>query len=134
MITEKIKKIFFLIKKDINEKMKPYNLTAAQILLLNYLDTNNGKVIIQKDICNYLSLKHSTVIGILKRLEAKDLIIKKTDYKSEISITEKGKELIKSSGVKKGFVEKNLLKGFTKEEIEQLDNYLDRIYSNISNE
>ena len=134
MITEKIKKIFFLIKKDINEKMKPYSLTAAQILLLNYLDTNNGKVIIQKDICNYLSLKHSTVIGILKRLEAKDLIIKKTDYKSEISITEKGKELIKSSGVKKGFVEKNLLKGFTKEEIEQLDSYLDRIYSNISNE
>lgn len=29
MITEKIKKIFFIIKNDVNEKTKPYNLTAA---------------------------------------------------------------------------------------------------------
>ena len=133
MITEKIKKIFFLIRKDINEKMRPYNLTAAQILLLKYLDMNDGKVLIQKDICNYLSLKHSTVIGILKRLEAKELIIKKTNHKSEITITEKGKKIIRSAGVKKGFVEDNLLKGFSKEEKEQLDDYLDRIYSNINN-
>lgn len=133
MITEKIKKIFFIIKNDVNEKMKPYNLTAAQILLLRYLQLNKGKMIIQKDICDYLCLKHSTVIGILKRLEEKELIIKKTNYRSEISITEKEKEIIDSAGIEKGFVEKNLLKGFSKEEIKQLDSYLDRIYSNISN-
>ena len=133
MITEKIKKIFFIIKNDVNEKMKPYNITAAQILLLRYLQLNKGKMIIQKDICDYLCLKHSTVIGILKRLEEKELIIKKTNYRSEISITEKGKKIIDSAGIEKGFVEKNLLKGFSKEEIKQLDSYLDRIYSNISN-
>ena len=133
MITEKIKKIFFIIKNDVNEKMKPYNLTAAQILLLRYLQLNKGKMIIQKDICDYLCLKHSTVIGILKRLEEKELIIKKTNYRSEISITEKGKKIIDSAGIEKGFVEENLLKGFSKEENKQLDSYLDRIYSNISN-
>ena len=133
MITEKIKKIFFIIKNDVNEKMKPYNITAAQILLLRYLQLNKGKMIIQKDICDYLCLKHSTVIGILKRLEEKELIIKKTNYRSEISITEKGKKIIDSAGIEKGFIEKNLLKGFSKEEIKQLDSYLDRIYSNISN-
>ena len=133
MITEKIKKIFFIIKNDVNEKMKPYNLTAAQILLLRYLQLNKGKMIIQKDICDYLCLKHSTIIGILKRLEEKELIIKKTNYRSEISITEKGKKIIDSAGIEKGFIEKNLLKGFSKEENKQLDSYLDRIYSNISN-
>lgn len=133
MITEKIKKIFFIIKNDVNEKMKPYNITAAQILLLRYLQLNKGKMIIQKDICDYLCLKHSTIIGILKRLEEKELIIKKTNYRSEISITEKGKKIIDSAGIEKGFIEKNLLKGFSKEEIKQLDSYLDRIYSNISN-
>lgn len=132
MITEKIKKIFFIIKNDVNEKLKPYDLTAAQILLLKYLNINSGKMIIQKDICDYLSLKHSTVIGILKRLETKGLITKKTGYKSEIVITEKGKELIETARIKKGFVENNLLKGFSKEEIVQLNNFLDRIYSNIS--
>ncbi len=90
-------------------------------------------MIIQKDICDYLRLKHSTVIGILKRLEEKELIIKKTNYRSEISITEKGKEIIDSAGIEKGFVEKKILKGFSKEEIEILSKLLDRMYSNISN-
>ena len=101
MITEKIKKIFFNIKTDLNDKMKPYNLTAAQVILLEYLYENKGKLIIQKDLCEYLSLKHSTVISILKRLESKELITRKTNYKSEISITKKGIELIESTGIKK---------------------------------
>ena len=133
MITEKIKKIFFNIKTDVNDKMKPYNLTAAQVILLEYLYLNKGKIIIQKDLCEYLSLKHSTVISILKRLESKELITRKTNYKSEISITKKGIELIESTGIKKGFIENRLLKGFTKKEIEELSKYLDRLYSNISN-
>ena len=133
MITEKIKKIFFNIKTDVNDKMKPYNLTAAQVILLEYLHENKGKIIIQKDLCEYLSLKHSTVISILKRLESKELITRKTNYKSEISITKKGIELIESTGIKKGFIENRLLKGFTKKEIEELSKYLDRLYSNISN-
>ena len=133
MITEKIKKIFFNIKTDLNDKMKPYNLTAAQVILLEYLYENKGKIIIQKDLCEYLSLKHSTVISILKRLESKELITRKTNYKSEISITKKGIELIESTGIKKDFIENRLLKGFTKKEIEELSKYLDRLYSNISN-
>ena len=133
MITEKIKKIFFNIKTDLNDKMKPYNLTAAQVILLEYLYENKGKLIIQKDLCEYLSLKHSTVISILKRLESKELITRKTNYKSEISITKKGIELIESTGIKKDFIENRLLKGFTKKEIEELSKYLDRLYSNISN-
>lgn len=132
MITEKIKKIFFCVKNNFNDKMKPYDLTAAQIILLEYLYENKEKVIIQKDLCDYLSLKHSTVISILKRLEVKELIVRKTNYKSEISITEKGIEIIKSAGIKKGFYENELLKGFTKEEISELEKYLDRIYSNIN--
>ncbi len=77
MITEKIKKIFFSIKNNLNNKMKPYNLTAVQIILLEFLYENNEKSIIQKDICNHLSLRHSTVINILKKLEEKELITKK---------------------------------------------------------
>ena len=133
LITEKIKKIFFSIKNDVNNKMKPYDLTASQIILLKYLYENIDNTVIQKDICEYLSLKHSTIINILKRLELKGLIKKNTNYKSEISITKKGIELVESVGAKKGFVENKLLNGFTKEEIDDLSNYLDRLYSNINN-
>ncbi len=132
MITEKIKKIFFNIKNGLNEKMKEYNITAAQIILLEYLYENQDKTTILKNICDYLSLKHSTVISILKRLEEKELIFRKTNYTSEISITKKGIEMVETCGAKKGFVDNTLLKGFTKEEIEALSSYLDRINSNIS--
>ncbi len=73
---KKNKKIFFNIKNDVNNMMKPYDLTASQIILLKYLYENKENTIIQKDICNYLPLKHSTIINILKRLELKGLITK----------------------------------------------------------
>ena len=133
MITEKIKKIFFEIKKEVNNEMRPFDLTASQIIALKYLYENENNIIIQKDICEFLSLKHSTVISILKRLEEKELIIKKTYYNSEVSITKKGKRLVESVGATTGFVDNRLLKDFSKEEIEKLNNYLDRIYSNINN-
>ena len=133
MIIEKIKIVFFTIKNEVNNKMKPYDLTASQIIILKYLSENVGKIVILKDLCGFLSLKHSTVIGILKRLEEKKLITRKTNYTSEIAITEKGIELVDSLGAKRGFIENQLLKGFHKEEIEQLSNYLDRLQFNISN-
>lgn len=133
MITEKIKKIFFSIKNDVNDKMKQYNLTAAQIIILEFLRESKDQVIILKDLCEYLSLKHSTVISILKRLETKELITRKTNYKSEISITNKGIELIELVGIKRGFIENRFLKDFSEEEIKTLSGYLDRLYSNINN-
>ncbi len=133
MITEKMKNIVFYIKTDVDNKMRKYNLTTVQILLLEFLNNNRDKEIIQKDICEHLSLKHSTIINILKRLESKELITKKTNYKSVISITDKGKELLKKLGVKTGFIEDILLNGFTKEEIEVLSSQLDSMFKNVSN-
>ena len=133
MITEKIKRLFFSIKTDVNDRMKKYGLTSAQTILLEFLNDNADKTIIQKELCDFLSLKHSTVISILKRLEMKGLITKHTNYRSEISITEEGRRLIESANIRKGFVEDRLLKGFTKDEIDDLSKYLDRLYSNINN-
>ena len=132
MITEKIKKIFFNVKNGINEKMKEYNITAAQTILLEYLNENQNKTIILKNICDYLSLKHSTVISILKRLEEKELITRKTNYTSEISITKNGIKMVETCGIKKGFVDDTLLKGFTEEEIEKLNEFLDRVNNNTN--
>ncbi len=133
MITEKMKNIIFYIKTDLDNKMRKYNLTTVQVLILQFLNDNSNKEIIQKDICEHLSLKHSTIINILKRLEMKELITKKTNYKSVVSITDKGKQLVEEIGAKSGFIENDLLKGFTKDEIETFSSQLDRIYQNINN-
>lgn len=111
--------------------MRVYDLTTVQVLLLNYLNENKNKEIIQRDICERLSLKHSTIIKILKRLESKGLIVKKTKYRSIINITDKGKKLIESLEIKNGFIENKLLDGFSNKELELLSIFLDRISKNI---
>ncbi len=51
--------------------MKPYNLTASQIILLKYLYENKEKEMFQKAVCEFLSLKHSTVIKYFKKIRRK---------------------------------------------------------------
>ncbi len=131
MITEKMKRIVFFMKKDIDNNLKKYNLTTVQLLILMGLKENIGKEVIQKDICELLDLKHSTVIEILKKLESKGYIHKETYHKSVITITDKGLAILDEVGVKKGFIENKLLEGFSKEEKEQLSSQLDRMYKNI---
>jgi DNA-binding MarR family transcriptional regulator len=130
MITEKMKNIVFHMKKEVDNNLRKYNLTTVQLLLLMYLKENRDKEIIQKDICECLSLKHSTVIEILKKLEEKGYIHKETYYKSVLTITDEGLKVIDKVGAKKGFIEDKLLEGFTKEEIDKLSVLLDRIYEN----
>ena len=118
------------MKKELDNNLRKYNLTTVQLLLLMYLKENRDKEVIQKDICERLSLKHSTVIEILKKLEDKGYIHKETKYKSILTITKEGLKVIDKVGAKKGFIEDKLLEGFTKEEIDKLSIQLDRIYEN----
>ena len=46
MITEKMKKIVFLLRKDIDNSLKKYNLTTVQLLILMRLNQNRNKRVI----------------------------------------------------------------------------------------
>ena len=118
------------MKKELDNNLRKYNLTTVQLLLLMYLKENRDKKVIQKDICERLSLKHSTVIEILKKLEDKGYIHKEIYYKSVLTITDEGLKVIDKVGAKKGFIEDKLLEGFTQDEIDKLSIQLDRIYEN----
>ncbi len=119
------------MKKEVDNNLRKYNLTIVQLLLLMYLKENRDKEVIQKDICERLSLKHSTVIEILKKLETKGYIHKETKYKSVLTITKEGLEILDKVGTKRGFVEDKLLNGFSKEDIDKLSVQLDKMYENL---
>ena len=133
MICEQMKNIVYYMKTALDNELRKYNITATQFIVLEYLLENENNVIIQKDVCEYLVLKHSTVIGIMQRLESKGLIKKETSHWSIITITDKGKKLIERVGDRRGFVEKTLLNGFDKKEIKTISNQLDIMYKNIKN-
>ncbi len=134
MVVEKMKNIVNYTKTMFNNDLKQFNLTASQYVVLKYLIQNEGKQIIQKDIGNYLVLKHSTVIGIINRLEEKELIKKETKHTSVISITSKGKELYESIGDYEATIEKNTLRSLNKQEKQQLSTLISKIYNDVIKE
>lgn len=134
MICEKLKNIAYCMKYAHDNSLRKYNLTSAQFLVLEYLIQNEGKDIIQKDLCEYLELKHTTVIGIIKRLEDKKFILKERGRKSnQISINNIGKKIFNEVGDIRSQYEEKLLKGFNKSEVTILNKQLDIMYKNIKN-
>lgn len=132
MICEQIKKLTLYMKTELDNKLRKYNLTATQFIVLEYLVENEGKNIIQKDICELLEIRHTTVVGIIKRLEEKELIIKSNNKRTNIiKISNKGKELYNNLSGRKYYVEDILLSGFTKKEIKDMEEKLNKMYVNI---
>ena len=132
MICEKMKNIVNYTKTKFNNDLRKYNITAAQFLVLKYLLKNEGKKISQKEICEYLFLKHTTVNGIMKRLEEKKLIEKQTNHVSNIKITTKGKKLYESIGDYEENIEKHILQKFNSSDIKKLSSMLDLMLEDIT--
>lgn len=132
MICEQLKKLTLYMKTELDNKLRKYNVTATQFIVLEYLVENEGKNIIQKDICELLEIRHTTVIGIIKRLEEKGFIIKSNNKRTNlIKISNKGKKLYNNLSGRKYNVEDILLSGFTKEEINDMEEKLNKMYVNI---
>lgn len=92
------------------------------------------KIVTAGRISEYLDIKPSSVTQILKKLESIDAVKK---VKSEedahvtfIKITQTGEELIKNSNFSSTILEM-IFKEFSEADLEQLDNYLTRIYDNL---
>ena len=134
---------FFCVKHfnkratELNNNLKPYNITGVQARVLFYINHNSHKGnIFQKDIQNHLKLTNPTVTGIVQRLEEKQLIKRFTSdedsrYKCHV-LTDKGLDVVKSlSDFATNKVEKRILNGFSKDDIQMFTSLLLRVLSNL---
>lgn len=89
-------------------------------------------------IAEYLDIKPSSVTQIIKKLESVKAV-KRVKNESDarvtfVVLTDKGRESLSTQGnISNGFNEE-MFKGFSEEELESLNNYLERIEKNISSE
>ena len=134
-VGESLKRIVQKIKVNLDLELKGENLTASQTVVLLLLLDNKERKISQKFIWEQLGLKHSTVIGILKRLEAKGFVqclIDEENHKyRNVVATEKAQVLDRILLEKQTKVDAMILKGFTVEETELLTSFLERIDKNL---
>ncbi|NCB73133.1 MAG: MarR family transcriptional regulator [Clostridia bacterium] len=131
-----IKRISDYIETDANRALEQYGITFSQARVLSFLIKSQDKVIIQKDIEEFLELKHPTVIGILQRMEAKGIIVSSVDQQDKrqkiITLTDAAFELEKRIADHVEDAEQRMAEGMTKEELDEIKRLLYKVYKNIS--
>lgn len=120
-----------------NEKLKNWDLTFPQMIILLELESAESKCCFLKDLEKRLRVSQPTVVGIVSRLIKKgyaEAMPASTDKRAKrIRLTLEGQQ---QCDLCKGIVAQsgaNLVKGFSQEELEQLTHLLRKLALNLEN-
>ena len=118
-----------------NNELKELDLTFSQMEVITFLIENKDKKIYQKDIERYFNLSHPTVIGLLKRLQTKELIsinISSEDRrKRNIELTDKVFDIKEKMNYKMKEMEKYVRRFLDDDELTELERLLKIICENV---
>lgn len=118
-----------------NNELKELDLTYSQMEVICFLMENKYKKVYQKDIEKHLHLTHPTVIGLLKRLKSKGLIIITTSSedkrKRNIKLTDKILDIEEKINFKRQEMEEHVKRFLNYDEIIELERLLKVICENV---
>ncbi len=130
-----IKMLDNMIDRKVCKSVEKMSLTHTQARILRFLFTNQDKIIYQSDIEKEVSVRRSTISGILDTMEKNNLIIRKASIddarKKEIALTINSLNKHKEIEKKIAKFEDTLLKGITKEEKESFFKIIDKLKENL---
>jgi Transcriptional regulators len=132
-ISELDRCIRILHRRTVSSFLKSIGLYDGQPRLLFYVKDSGGCN--QKELSEYLNVSNATIAVSLKRME-KCGIIEKSPDKSDlrnniITLTDKGFEVVNKCIEIFKTVNSKMYEGFNREEIENLENYYERIINNL---
>lgn len=131
-----VKQINNIYEKELNERLKKLGITSSQCAVLDYLFHTNKEEVNQRDVEKNLSLKNPTVTGILRRMEEKGFILcvpNATDKrKKNIYLTEKAYDIQRKMDADRRKLDKRLVIGLSKKEVDALSRALKKVLYNIS--
>lgn len=120
-----------LIDKDFDNRLSEYGLTGQQGRILFFI-FHSEKEIHQNDIENEFHLSKSTVSGLVKRMEKKDVInINKQARYTVITVSDKGKEIICHLKDRRQEAVDRLTKDLNEKQKEEICNYLVKMIRNM---
>ena len=134
----KFKQINGVFMRLANEQLGEDGITFSQMAVLFYITKNGDHKISQKEICEATQVKHPTMVGLLSRMEDKGLIIQVPDpdnrkYKV-ITLTEQAKLILRTKRERHAETDRNIIRGFTAEEVKELNVLLTQVYRNLARE
>lgn len=134
---QQIKYLHNAFEQAMNHNLAAQGLTGAQSFFLGFISFNaaKGNAVHSKEIAKHFKLRHSTVSGILRRLEAGGFIEFIPDEKDHrlkrIILTKKAENSHQRTFQIFDELEKKMLNGFTKDEAELFYLFLMRAADNI---
>lgn len=129
------------IRKKIDNKLKCDGLDEATMTngwVLKYLYDNRDKEVYQKDIEKHFNIGRSTVTGILKLMENKDLVsrmsVENDARLKRVILLPKGEEVHLMISNTIYATNEQIIEDITAEELETLFRILNKIHTNIKKE
>lgn len=133
-IPRMIKMIADRMKADGDARLKTYNMTFVQSMVLRHLKLHEGKAT-QKQLEDDFRVSHPTIFGIIARMENNGLIRSYTDCNDRrqkiIEMSEAGyamEETIHSDIMER---DRKLVDGLSEQEVAELNRMLEIIYRNL---
>lgn len=130
-----LKLINHIMISNLDTCLKKYDLTFSQMELLHFLRMHGG-VMPQKSIENELCVKHTSVVGILQRMEKKGLVSVTVDPADRrcriVTLTSKTDDFFEEADRSRAELEAKLTIGLLPEERETLIILLEKLYRNLS--
>ena len=123
------------LERNANETLRKEDLTLSQLKVLGFINTKEEGKTTQKELEDALAVSHPTINGILKRLEAKGIIVSELSVNRRmtktVGLTEAGKEIVKKTESHRLEHEKRLSKNLSAEEKASLLFYLKKVYEGL---
>ena len=127
-------KAFHAQRQKNRMNMNAFRLSPGQPKVLRYIQ--NHKDCKLKDIAKECDIESATVSKMLDNLEEKGMIIRNINPQNkrayQVNLTDKGRSALQKWEEHCMEVEQISLQGFTPEEKEQFQNYLSRMYTNLT--
>ena len=125
------------IGPKVNKNCKDFNLTMQQMKILHFLRMREGeKEASQKEIQNFMRISHPTVVNILRLMKEKGFIETSTSHEDKrmkiVRLTGKEDKFVKDVISEREEMEKQLVKGLTQKDQENLRWYLKKMYENLT--
>ena len=134
-IGPRIKRLSCAMDQMRNESIAELDLTSSQAFVLGYLVRRQAEPVYPGDLVQRFGWRHSTVSGILQRLEAKGFIGYAADRdrrRKRIVVTQKAIECHDAILDKLQDNERRTTAGLSEDELEQLRSLLDRLLENTN--
>ena len=129
-----VKRIARRLEQNMNNFLKPYNITIMQSWALKFLKQTD-KCYTFKELEKQFEVSQPTMAGILERLDQKNMIVIIQDEKDKrikkAQISDEGRALMNRLGEHLEKSEVEIIRGFTKEEQETLHLLLEKVYDNV---